>query len=107
MSRSRADAPVALVDPNLAADPAGAESSSARGKRARRGRGRCPGGAGPDAEAGSGRKGRKASRGAGDTEAGESGPGKVRANGAGAADAARPLREAPELDSATWPAPPA
>jgi RNA polymerase primary sigma factor len=88
-----------LVDPN----PADAESSSARGKRARRGRGAdaaAPAGAGPDAEAGSGRKGRKASRGTGDTEAGESGPGKVRANGAGAADAARTLREAPELDSA-------
>ncbi len=106
MSRSRADAPVALVDPNLAADPAGAESSPARGKRARRGRGAdggpatAPADTGPDAEAGSGSKGRKASRGTGDTEAGGSGPGKVRANGAGAADAARALREAPELDSA-------
>ena len=106
MSRSRADAPVALVDPNLAVDPAGAESSPARGKRARRGRGSdggpatAPADTGPDAEAGSGRKGRKASRGTGDTEAGASGPGKVRANGAGAADAARALREAPELDSA-------
>ena len=98
MSRSRADAPVALVDPNLVADPAGAESPSARGKRARRGRGADGGSA--SAEAGSGRKGRKASRGAGDTETGESGPGKARANGAGTADAARPLREASELDSA-------
>jgi RNA polymerase primary sigma factor len=98
VSRSRADAPVALVDPNLAADPAGAESPPARGKRVRRGRGADGGAA--SAEAGSGRKGRKASREAGDTEAGGSGPGKARANGAGTADAARALREAPELDSA-------
>ncbi|HEY1325024.1 MAG TPA: RNA polymerase sigma factor [Streptosporangiaceae bacterium] len=83
------------MDPNLAADPAGAESSPARGKRGRRGAA-----AGKDAGAGSGRKGRKASRETGDAEAGESGPGQVRANGAGAADAARSLREAPELDSA-------
>jgi RNA polymerase primary sigma factor len=96
VSRSRADAPVALVDPNPAADPAGAESSPARGKRARRG----AAAAGKDAEAGSGRKGRKASRGTGDTEAGESGPDQVRANGVGAADAAQALREASELDSA-------
>ena len=94
------------MDPNLAVDQAGAESSPTRGKRAKRGRGAdggsapAPAGAGPDAEAGSGRKGRKASRGTGDTEAGESGPGQARANGAGAADAARALREAPELDSA-------
>jgi RNA polymerase primary sigma factor len=100
VSRSRADAPVALVDPNLAADAADAESSSARGKRGRRGAAAAPAGAGKDAEAASGRKGRKASRGTGDTEAGGSGPGEVRANGAGAADAARALREAPELDSA-------
>jgi RNA polymerase primary sigma factor len=100
VSRSRADAPVALVDPNLAADAADAESSSVRGKRGRRGAAAAPAGAGKDAEAGSGRKGRKASRGTGDTEAGGSGPGEVRANGAGAADAARALREAPELDSA-------
>jgi RNA polymerase primary sigma factor len=104
VSRSRPDAPVALVDPNPAADRAGSESPSARGKRAKRGRGAeggsaaAPSGAGPDAEAGSGRKGRKASRGTSDTEAGGSGPDKVRANGA--ADAARALREAPELDSA-------
>jgi RNA polymerase primary sigma factor len=89
-----------LVDPNLAADPADAESSPARGKRSRRGAAAAPAGTGKDAEAGSGRKGRKASRGAGDTEAGGSGPGEVRANGAGAADAARALREAPELNSA-------
>ena len=106
MSRSRADAPVALVDPNLTADPAGAESPPARGKRARRGRGAddgpatAPADTGPDAEAGSGSKGRKAPRGTGDTEAGGSGPGQVRANGAGAADAARALREAPGLDPA-------
>src|SRR5205823_11182155 len=98
VSRSRADAPVALVDPNLAMDPAGAESPPARGKRARRGRGADGGSA--SAEAGSGRKGRKASREASDTEAGGSGPGQARANGAGTADAARALREAPELDSA-------
>jgi RNA polymerase primary sigma factor len=88
----------------MAADPAGAETPPARGKRARRGRGSdggsAPAGAGADAEAGSGRKGRKASRGTGDTEAGGSGPGKARANGAGAVDAARTLREASELDSA-------
>jgi RNA polymerase primary sigma factor len=84
-----------LVDPNLAVDPAGAESSPARGKRGRRGAA-----AGKDAGAGSGRKGRKASRGTDDAEAGGSGPGEVGANGAGAADAARALREAPELDSA-------
>jgi RNA polymerase primary sigma factor len=92
-----------LVDPDLAADPAGAESPPARGKRGKRGRGAdaaAPAGAGPDADAGSGRKGRKASRGTGDTEAGGSGRGKAQANGAGAADAARALREAPELDSA-------
>jgi RNA polymerase primary sigma factor len=100
VSRSRADAPVALVDPNLAADPAGAESSSARGKRGRRGAAADPAGAGKDAGAGSGRKGRKASRETGDAQAGGSGPGKVRANGAGPADAARTLREAPELNSA-------
>ena len=97
MSRSRSDAPVTLVDPDLAADAA-AETSPARGKRAGRGRGADgPAGAGQDAEAGSGRKGRKASRGASDPEAGAAGPGAVRANGAG--DAARALREAPELDS--------
>jgi len=86
-----------LVDPSPAADPAAAESSPARGKRARRGRGAdgpaaAPAGAGPDAEAGSGRKGRKASRGAADPEAGAAGPGPVRANGAGAGDAALFIR---------------
>jgi RNA polymerase primary sigma factor len=102
VSRSRSDAPVTLVDPDLAADPAAAESSPARGKRARRGRGAdgpaaAPAAAEQDAEAGSGRKGGKASRGASDPDAGAAGPGAVGANGAG--DAARALRDAPELDS--------
>jgi RNA polymerase primary sigma factor len=49
---------------------------------------------------GADRKGRKAaSRDASGNEASRAGPGKARANGAGPADAARALREAPDVDS--------
>jgi RNA polymerase primary sigma factor len=138
MPRSRADVPVALVDPDGAADPATAESSSARrgSGRSRRGADRAPATApaeaGQDAETvvglaaeglaagettrsdsaavvgasgGSGRKGRKAaSRDAGDGQASGDGPGRAGGNGTGPVDAARTLREAPEVSSGDDPA---
>ncbi|MGN6171385.1 MAG: hypothetical protein ACTHPS_00240, partial [Streptosporangiaceae bacterium] len=89
VSRSRVDVPVALVDPNPAADAAAAESSPARGKRVRSRGGSAPEAAG-DTPGGSGRKGRKAaSRDAGGSEASE----------AGTEGAARALREAPAVNS--------
>ncbi len=99
MSRSRADVPVALVDPGPAADAAAAGSPAARGKRARlrRGPDSAPPGPDRDPDTGSGRKGRKAAssdeRG---NDASGAGQGQTRANGAGPADAARALREAPD-----------
>jgi len=83
------DVPVALVDPNPAADAAAAGSSPARRKRVRSRRGSAPEAAG-DTPGGSGRKGRKAASGdAGGSEASEAGP----------EGAARVLREAPAVNS--------
>jgi RNA polymerase primary sigma factor len=99
MSRSRADIPVALVEPDSAADAAAAGPPAGRGKRARLRRGRDGAQSGPerDQETGSGRKGKKAaSHEVSDGDADGASQGKVRANGAGPVDAARALREAPE-----------
>jgi RNA polymerase primary sigma factor len=105
VSRSRADVPVALVDPGLAADAAAAGSPAGQGKRARLRRGPDGPRSGPeqDQETGSGRKGKKAASRDESGDASGAGPAQAGANGDGPVDAARALREAPGAEPGDLP----